>query len=134
MSAWGTGSFDNDDSGDWVLELSDSTSTSFLKTSIDAVLTSNVYIEAPEGSRLLCACEVIAAKKDNFLKNLPREVKQWMSTSSGLNTAELIPGALHALELVLSERSELNQLWMESESDFEVWRKTVLNLVHRLSQ
>lgn len=89
MSAWGTGSFDNDDSGDWVLELSDSTSTSFLKTSIDAVLTSNVYIEAPEGSRLLCACEVIAAKKDNFLKNLPHEVKQWLSTSSGLNTAEL---------------------------------------------
>lgn len=132
MGAWGIGVFDNDDAVDWVTELASADSSDVLSEAIDAVTNADEYLEAPEGSRLLCACEVVAAFNGQPSMNLPDEVRQWMKNHKTLDIAALNPIALQAIDRVLGEGSELNQLWQENESEYPMWREMVLSIKGRL--
>lgn len=132
MGAWGTGIFDNDDASDWIGELANADGSDILSASIDAVTNAGDYLEAPEGSRLLCACEVIAALGSQPATNLPDEVRQWVKSNETLDIDALIPVAVQAIERMLGENSELNQLWQENESEYPMWRETVLSVKGRL--
>jgi hypothetical protein len=132
MGAWGIGVFDNDDAVDWVSKLANADSSDVLSGAIDAVTNADEYLETPEGSRLLCACEVIAALNGQPSTNLPDEVRQWVKSHEMLDIAVLIPVALQAIDRVLGEDSELNQLWRESENEYPMWRETVLSIKGRL--
>lgn len=133
MGAWGTGVFDNDDAVDWVSELASADSSDVLSEAIDAVTNADDYLEAPEGFRLLCACEVIAALNGHPSTNLPDVVRQWTKSHETLDIALLNPVALQAIDRVLGEDSELNQLWQENENEYPMWRETVLSIKGRLS-
>lgn len=133
MGAWGIGVFDNDDAADWVSELESANDSGFLSEAIDIAMSAGDYFEAPEGSRLLCACEVIAAIGGQPSTNLPDEVRQWVSNHETLDITALFPAALQAIDRVLGESSELNQLWKEDENDYSVWRETVLSIKSRMS-
>jgi hypothetical protein len=132
MGAWAVGVFDNDDAADWMSELANANGSNVLSGAIDAVTSAGDYLELPEGSRLLCACEVIAALGSQPATNLPDEVLQWVKSHEALDIAALIPVALQAIDRVLGENSELNQLWQENESEYLMWRETVLSIKGRL--
>ena len=132
MGAWSVGIFDNDDAADWLIELTGAKESEALRDAIDAVVTASDYLEAPEGSRLLCACEVIVALGGEPSTNLPDEVRLWVKNHETLDTTVLIPDALQGIDRVLGENSELNQLWQEDESDYPVWRETVLSIKNRM--
>lgn len=133
MGAWGIGIFDNDDAADWVSELANANGSSVLREAIDAVMNAGDYLEAPEGSCLLCACEVIAALGGQPSTDLPDEVRQWVDNHKTLDTSMLIPILLRAIDRVLGENSELDQLWKEDENGYSVWRETVLSVKSRIS-
>jgi hypothetical protein len=132
MGAWESGVFDNDDAADWINELAGANSLDILSNAIDAVMKADDYLEAPEGSRLLCACEVIAALSDKPSTNLPDEVSQWVKSYEAQDSSELIPVALQAIDRVIDDNSELKQLWEENEKDYPVWYETVLSIKDRL--
>jgi hypothetical protein len=132
MGAWAIGIFDNDDASDWLSELANANSPDFLSGAIDAVTSMGDYLESPEGSRLLCVCEVIAAIGGQPATNLPDVVFQWTKDHETLDIAALIPIALQAIDRVLGPNSELNQLWQENESEYPLWRETVLSVRDRL--
>ncbi len=132
MGAWGIGVFDNDDATDWINELETANGSDALSEAIEAVMNAGDYLEAPEGSRLLCACEVIATLGGQTSTDLPDEVRQWVGNHKTLDASALIPIALQAIDRVLGENSELNQLWKEDENGYSVWRETVLSVKSRL--
>ena len=132
MGTWEVGVFDNDDASDWLDELVNVNSSDLLCDAIDAATSAGEYLEAPEGSRLLCACEVIAALGGQPATNLPNVVLQWVKGHETLDIAALIPIALQAIDRVLGPGSELNQLWQENESEYPRWRGTVLSIRDRL--
>jgi hypothetical protein len=103
-----------------------------LSEAIGLAMDAGDYLEAPEGSRLLCACEVIAALGGQPSTNLPDEVRQWVGNHKTLDASELIPIALQAIDRVLGENSELDQLWKEDENEYLVWREKVLAIKSRM--
>lgn len=132
MGAWGIGIFDNDDAADWISELESANDSDILSEAIGSTMDAGDYLEAPEGSCLLCACEVIAALGGQPSADLPDEVRQWVKIHETLDIAALHPVALQAIDRVLGENSELNQLWQENENEYPMWRETVLSIKSRL--
>lgn len=132
MGAWGIRVFDNDDAADWISELESANDSDVLSEAIDAAMNAGDYLEAPEGSRLLCACEVIAALGGQPSTDLPDEVRQWVDNHKTLDASALILIALQAIDRVLGDNSELDQLWKEDENGYSVWRETVLSVKSRM--
>jgi hypothetical protein len=128
MGAWGIKTFENDDASDWVCELEDASGTSVIENAFEF---EDDYIESPEGSEALAAAEVLLALKGKARDNLPEEVTNWVKSNKELDVTKLIPKAIDSVKKILSEDSELNELWEESD-DFDSWVKDVTELVTAL--
>jgi hypothetical protein len=131
MGAWDTGTFSNDDAQDWIAELLDSSDL----TAVDAALGSDMvadYVEAPDGARVLAASEVLAALKGRACPDLPKEVHLWVEKNSALDPHPRLPRAAEMTDRILSENSELRELWSEDEQAFLTWTATVQDLRGRL--
>lgn len=131
MGAWGHDSFDNDDAGDWVYELEESSDMSVIDDALNAV-TGNAeeYIEAPECSMAIAASEVVAALHGNASESLPENVKEWINGKpkpDKLITAK----ASRAIEAVLTN-SELKELWEENTEDYPKWVAVLNDLKSRI--
>ena len=73
------------------------------------------YLEAPEGCEILAASEIILALLGNKRKKLPEIAKEWLSNNKKLDPTKLKKKAIKALDKVVSEDSELNELWQDSD-------------------
>ena len=70
---------------------------------------------------------MIAALMGKGRDCLPKELAEWVSNAQPVDVEPLRTKALKALDAVLSEDSELRELWEESE-DFEAWKSDVEGL------
>ena len=134
MGAWGHGSFENDTALDWVSELTErrgffvfkkAGGFSVLEKALEVV--PDTPLDADAGSEALAAAEVIAALMGKGRDCLPKELAEWVSNAQPVDVEPLRTKALKALDAVLSEDSELRELWEESE-DFEAWKSDVEGL------
>ncbi len=133
MGAWGTGTFDNDDAADWAYELDDALDLSPARQALAATMDSDGYLEIPEGACAVAAAAVVAATFDGDLKGLPEEVGEWVDDHPGLASRGDARLAVDALERVLSEDSELRDLWDDAPEGAE-WAKGLEKLCHRLAR
>jgi hypothetical protein len=85
------------------------------------------YIEAPEGCTILAAAEIIIALQGRPKDGLPENAAQWVSKNLSLDSTHLNNIAIQAIEKVLSDASELKELWEESD-DFDTWLKDVTQI------
>lgn len=134
MGAWSCESFGNDDACDWVYELEESDNLDFLESTLDAVLTmGEEYLEAPEATRAIAAAEVVARLQGNFgiRDSYSESADNWVDKVKLTPPATLAHKARQALDRILSEPSELLELWQESEEG-EDWMAVVLNLKERI--
>ncbi len=129
MGAWGYKSFDNDDACDWLDDLQDSDDLALLADTFTAADTD--YLEAPDGSCILAAAEILLALLGRG-RALPEEAQEWVDSHAELNAALLKPAALTALEMLLGENSELDELWSESD-EHALWRADVQEMMDRLA-
>ncbi len=125
MGAWGIKPFENDDASDWLYQLEQTQDLSVIESTLDT--GSSEYIELPEGSNILAASEVLAAMLGAERTDLPQEAQEWVDNHRSFNVTKLKPKAVAAMAAVLSEKSELNELWQETEK-YESWKSEV----HRL--
>ena len=130
MSAWGTGTFDNDDAADWLAELQTMDDEAILHAALDAA--EEGYLEAPEGARILCACELVAALAGQAAADLPEIAREWVEQHRALDVSTLVPMARKGIDRVLAVDSELEELWRENADEYPAWRQTVLTLKVRL--
>lgn len=131
MGAWEAGSFGNDDALDWVWELEKSSGTKLLVQAC-AAIENNDYPESPDCSIALVAAETVAAAKGHPAKDFPDTLHNWLKKQKD---AEAIRGlAMRAGEALrkLQAKSELRELWEESDS-WEEWQQGVNNLLQRLT-
>jgi hypothetical protein len=131
MGAWGTGTFDNDDAADWVYELLDSRDLAPARDALAATMDSDGWLQSPEGARAVAAAVVVAAAFDGDVKGLPEEVVEWLGYHPDAATREDARLAADALDRVLSEESELRDLWFDAGQGQE-WTEQVQRVGRRL--
>ncbi len=129
----GTGNFDNDTACDWSYVLEESTDLSVIEKSLNAIFEDE-YIDSDNGCEALAAIETIARLKGmSGIKNSYTEtVDNWVASNQLEVLKELINKAQKAIQLILSESSELYELWAESD-EVDSWKNEVKSLVNRLS-
>lgn len=81
MGAWGVGSFENDDAGDFLGDVTDSGDLSLIREALDNVLTSTEYVEAPDACMAIVAAEVVAAAlgRPTLAAQQEEDLTRWLS-------------------------------------------------------
>ncbi len=125
MGAWGIKTFENDDASDWIYDLEDTSDLSFIEATLK--LPQDEYLESPDGCNILAAAEVILALQGKPRDGFPESAANWVASNTSLDTTSLTSLAVSSLEKVLSEESELKELWEETEN-FEEWKNDVLSI------
>jgi hypothetical protein len=109
--AWGNDSFENDDALDWTATCKTSWSISLVRDAFSHAISAK-YLEAPDGSVVVAAAEVVAAAKRRPHPKLPAELAAWVKHQGMGKLSRLAPLALKALKRVRDQKvSELRQLW-----------------------
>jgi hypothetical protein len=138
VGTWAVGPFGNDFAQDWAEDLQESKDLYFIEETLNNVLQAETteYLEAPFGAEALAAVETLsrlqgrggAADEDSS------RVDEWVAAVALKlkPRPDLADKARRALALVLSEASELRELWEDSEH-YEAWRASVDELSARMS-
>ncbi|NVE01230.1 DUF4259 domain-containing protein [Massilia sp. BJB1822] len=138
MGTWAIGPYGNDCAQDWVEDLQESKDLYFIEETLSNVLASEgaQELEAPYGEEGIAAAETLARLEG---KGAPAdedtsEVDEWVTAvrPKYKHRADLVEKAGRVLDLVLSESSELRQLWEEAE-EYADWRASVEGIKARLA-
>ncbi|KQX01692.1 hypothetical protein ASC94_03550 [Massilia sp. Root418] len=139
MGTWAVDAFGNDFALDWAQDLQESKDLFFIEDTLNNVLSpdSADYLEAPFAAEGLAAIEVLARLygKPGAEDENTKDVDAWVEEVSKKATkrrADLIEKSQRAIGHILSERSELRELWQDSEH-YEDWRASVDELKQRIS-
>ena len=129
MGAWGTGSFENDDARDWVVDLGTLAPADLTKILVQAA-DDPAYLEAPAASIAVAAAEVVAALNGSPAVGAPAAILDWTHKHQQASTPELKGLALRALDRV-RRNSEVKDLWMEADG-LNDWIAALKDLQARL--
>jgi hypothetical protein len=139
MGTWSTSAFGNDFALDWAQDLQESKDLFFIEDTLNNVLSpdSADYLEAPFAAEGLAAVEVLArlygkpGEDDENTEDVDAWVEE-VSKKASRRRTDLIEKSQRAIEHILSERSELRELWQESEH-YADWRASVEALKARIA-
>ena len=133
MGAWGVLAFDNDDANDWAYGLDETEDLSLVESAFHAVEEADAYLEAPDASNALAACEVVARLngKSGYKNAYTEKVDRWVTAHPIKPPAALVARAGAALDRILGDNSELRALWGDSGKNDE-WLAAVEELRQRL--
>ncbi len=131
MGAWGVGTFDNDDAGDWVYQLEEADDAGLVQDTLLAAAEPEGYLDAPTSAVALAAAEVVAALSGQAAPDLPEEVRAWVGAHRTARTPDLRVLAVRAIDQVAAD-SELKDLWAESD-DAGAWTDRLQELRGRLA-
>ena len=137
MGAWDYGIFDDDTAYDFTDEIK-SDAREFFKSSFENAINTE-YLEYDECHMVT----VSAAYLDNFLNGTTyrtdsegekdeSNVNNFKELQKGLKLDDLTGLAIKALEKVIGEQSELNELWSENEELYPKWKGNLNELIDRL--
>jgi hypothetical protein len=134
MGAWSCESFGNDDACDWIAQLEEHDDLGFVESTLDAVLAvGDDYLEAPEACEAIAAAEVVARLQGHpgSRDSSSEDVDAWVTRVKLQPSATLIDKARRALDRILTEPSELLELWDEAGPSGE-WLAAVNKLKERV--
>lgn len=130
MGAWGYGAFDNDTAGDWVYTLEESEGLSVIEAALDAVVEGGEeYLEAAEAEVALAAAVVVVLLQagEDAPECANETVAAWVADHPQEVPWKLARKTVAALDRILTEPSELLELWSETE-DYDAWQSSVVEL------
>jgi hypothetical protein len=133
MGAWGHRAFDNDEANDWAYGLDDTSDLSLVESAFDDLEgVGDDYLDQDVACHALAACEVLARCMGNagYRDAYTEKVDTWVAAHSLKPSPALLKRASLAIRRILSDNSELCELWEESG---EPWRESVEDLAARLS-
>lgn len=136
MGTWAVDAFGNDYAQDWAEDLRETSNLDAVEDTLDTALdTSTGELEAPFAAEALVAIEVLARLqgKGGERSDDSAAVDDWVDArkAKARVRADLADKAGRAIERILSEQSELRELWAESEHYAE-WRASVEDLRGRI--
>ena len=115
MGAWSHEPFGNDDANDWAYGLEGAKDLGLIESALDKVLESEGYLEAPEASEAVGAVEVIAKLLGRRTQSdaYTEKIDEWVTTVGLKPSSSLLAKASRTLDRILSDASELRELWQE---------------------
>jgi hypothetical protein len=131
MGAWGVGTFENDEAGDWVYQLEEAGDLGLVRQTLLAAAEPSGYLESTTSSEALAAAEVVAALAGRPAPDLPEEVRAWVAEHRVAMPADLRALAVRAIDQIGGE-SELKELWEEAEEQ-EAWADRLQELRGRIA-
>lgn len=137
MGAWDYGIFDDDTAYEFVDEIK-TDAKEFFKSAFENAIHSD-YLEYDQAYMVL----VSAAYMDNLINGTlfrtdshdevdESNVNLFGTLHKGLNVNDLKPAAVEALQKVIGEGSELNELWIDNEELYPKWKTNIEELMERL--
>jgi hypothetical protein len=136
MATWAVDAFGNDYAQDWAEDLKETSNLDAVEDTLNTALADGGgELEAPFAAEALVAVEVLARLqgKGGVRSEDSAAVDDWVDAlkpKARLRT-DLADKALRALDRILSEQSELRELWADSEH-YADWRAAVLELRSRV--
>jgi len=127
MGAWGYKTFEDDTACDWLYDLEEE-GTELLARSLSPKNVEDGFLEFDDAIAILAAAEIIYGILSTPREGLPEGAVKWINANKDADVACLKPLCEGQLGRVLSEQSELRQLWEENADDFENWKTNVESL------
>jgi hypothetical protein len=137
MGTWAADAFGNDYAQDWAQDLHETSNMDAVEDTLNTALDkAPANSDAPFAAEALVAIEVLArlqgsggARSDDSAA-----VDEWVEARKpkAKPRADLAGKAGRAIDRILSEESELRQLWQDSDH-YEAWRAAVEDLRTRLT-
>jgi len=135
MGTWAIDAFGNDDACDWTYELEKVNDLSLVEAALDVVINSGEEgVESSEATEAIAAIEVIARLQGNWGKRsaYSERLDKWVENNKIQPSTDLVQKAHLAIACILSDNSELNELWQETE-DYEDWLASITDLKNRVN-
>ncbi|ONG41054.1 hypothetical protein BKE30_06415 [Alkanindiges hydrocarboniclasticus] len=132
MGAWGTGIFEDDTALDAMEEAMDSTVQDFLQ---QVLMTADdeEYLEYDRAHQIIIAGVILDYLLNGTVYEQNDETfAQWLDQQSRDSVDQFKPAVLAGLKVVLSDQSELNELWQENSMEYPNWRANVEGMIARL--
>ena len=134
MGAWSHESFGNDTACDWCGPLTSAVDLAYVDETLQKVLDAgDEDLDMDAASEAIAAAEVIARARGRFgvRDAYSQAIDDWVEKVRPVPSPALLAKAGTALNRVVSEPSELLELWQESE-DAEAWLSAVAQLRERI--
>jgi hypothetical protein len=132
MGAWGTGIFEDDSMLDWLFDLEDANKpVAFLAECLD--IDGIDYLEYDNCAGVLGASAIIDGLLNGAPADSPESMMEWIASHKSLKVAKLVPNAIASLDAVISENSELNELWSENQELYPKWKADITALRDRIA-
>jgi hypothetical protein len=133
MGVWGVDAFSNDDAADWLYGLYDSDDLSVVDETLSRVIGTKSYLEAPEGCEGIAAAEIVARVQGRPDPNSPGngELDGWIARLKAKPEAVLAKKAHLAIDRILTEPSELLELWGDS-TEYKEWLASLSSVKARV--
>ena len=136
MGAWGHGPFEDDGALDFVMEIEEAKNPKdIITTALDQAIASD-YLDTDQANAAIVSAAYIdsavnATKYTTPEMTEPYEADTFPQRFPELDLTNLKDKAVTALEKVISEGSELKELWDESEEP--AWQQGIEAMIKRLS-
>lgn len=133
MGAWGIGVFEDDSALDVLDEFEGfGNPIGFMHDAFKNVNKNN-YLEYDDCINVLVSAALIdSVVNSTEYEMLTEEYNHILTSIKNLEISSLKPDAVKALERVISNSSELNELWEESDY-YDNWKSNILEMITRLS-
>src|SRR5262245_13730309 len=115
MGTWGTRTFDDDTASDWLDEIGQEPSVTFLRETLEMPVEGYLEFETCVG--FLAAAEIVAGVLKGPREGLPEEAVAVIQALAGADVEPLRKLAGDKARLVLGESSELRELWSENSDE-----------------
>jgi len=135
MATWAVDAFGNDFALDWAEDLQELKNMDAVEDTLNNALDNgDAMLEAPFAAEALVAIEVIARLQGHWGERTEESagIDAWVEQRPQKARPDLAAKAHRVIERVLSEQSELRELWADSD-DYAAWRASVLELKSRVS-
>src|SRR3954470_20115642 len=133
--AWDHTTFGNDDACDWGADLHTTDDISLIEDTFDTVLNGGDYLDASMASTAIAAAEVLARLQSPSAARIrnthTKTIDAWVAAHPIEVPTTLVQQAHAALDRILTQPSELLDLWEETD-DFDLWKNSLAELKSRL--
>jgi Domain of unknown function (DUF4259) len=131
MGSWGYLAFDDDYSADWCNELESHTDLRLARSTLSRVADPAGDLGSRAGNEGVAAAEILAICIGHGLSVVTPALSRWISSLSDIPSDDDLTIAVAAVDRVLSDTSELRELWDEQPGDD--WLRYMEGMRHRLS-
>jgi hypothetical protein len=137
MGAWGYGFFEDDTACDFIYEIEEAENVRQLfQDSFEEAINAD-YLEYDAGHAVIVSAACIdgivnGTKYNSDDEEDESDFSRIVAANKDMPLDGLKANAVQALQKVIGENSELNELWSENEDDYPKWRQNILDLMKRL--